>query len=297
MKKFTASPIFKFLPDKMALKIMYKNAFLRAIDLKSPKTFNEKLQWLKLYNRDPGYTKMVDKYEAKKYVASVIGEEYIIPTYGVYNSFDEIDFDALPDQFVLKCTHGSGDVVIVRDKNAFDRDAAKAKLTKSLKTNYYKISREWPYKNVKPRIIAEMLLKERCNDGDDSEPRGIRDYKFMCFNGKMEYVFVCSGRFDKEGLHATFFDSNWNLMDFEHNDPSEKSGFPKPKTYSKMLSLSEELSKNIPFVRIDFYECDEKIYFGEITFFSGGGFEPFQPEEWDRKLGDLITLPEKYSNK
>ena len=183
MKKFTASPVFKILPDKMALKIMYKNAFLKAIDLKSPKTFNEKLQWLKLYNRDPEYTKMVDKYEAKKYVASVIGEEYIIPTYGVYNSFNEIDFDALPDQFVLKCTHGSGDVVVVKDKDSFDKAAAEKKLTKSLKTNYYKISREWPYKNVKPRIIAEMYLEDSCDShaDDPSYEPGLTDYKIFCF--------------------------------------------------------------------------------------------------------------------
>ena len=213
MKKFTSTPIFKYLPDKVALKIIYKNVFLKKLDLNDPKTFNEKLQWLKLYNRKPEYTKMVDKYEAKKYAAQIIGEEYIIPTYGVYNSFNEIDFDALPEQFVLKCTHGSGDVVIVKDKSAFDKSEAEKKLAKSLKTNYYKISREWPYKSVKPRIIAEMLLKESCGNCNDSESAGIKDYKFMCFNGKMEYVFVCSGRFDKEGLHSTFFDSNWNLMD------------------------------------------------------------------------------------
>lgn len=282
MKKFAASPLFKYLPDKLALKIQYKNIFLRPLNLKNPQTFNEKLQWLKLYNRNPEYSKMVDKYEAKKYVASITGEEYIIPTYGVYDNFDEIDFDALPNQFVLKCTHGSGDVVICRDKASFDIEAARKKLTKSLKTNYYKISREWPYKNVKPRIIAEKFLD---NQGGD-----LNDYKMMCFGGKMKCSFVCSDRFSNEGLCVTFFDLDWNVMPFERDHPRKESGIPRPQKYEEMIALAEKLSQDLIFTRIDFYEIGGLVYFGEITLFPGGGFERFTPEEWDYTIGSWMEL-------
>ena len=282
MKKFQASPVFKHLPDDLALKIMYKNIFLKDLDLENPQTFNEKLQWLKLYNRKPEYAKMVDKYEAKKYVASIIGEEHIIPTYGVWKRFDDIDFNELPNQFVLKCTHGSGDVVVCKDKSQLDMVSAKIKLEKSLKTDYYKIGREWPYKKVEPQIIAEQFMQNSTGT--------LNDYKFMCFNGNVKCSFVCSGRFTDRGLHVTFFDREWNVLPFERDHPHEKSGLPKPEKYEDMLRLAEKLSEKLPFARIDFYEIDGLIYFGEITFFPGGGFEAFQPEEWDYTLGSWIEL-------
>lgn len=286
MRKFQSSPLFKYLPDDVALKIMYKNVFLTKLDLKNPKTFNEKLQWLKLYNRKPEYSKMVDKYEAKKYVSSIIGENYIIPTLGVWEHFDDIDFDKLPNQFVLKCTHGSGDVFVVKDKSEFDVSDAKIKMEKSLSTNYYKISREWPYKNVQPRIIAEKFIQNNYNGKEE-----LNDYKFMCFNGKVKCSFVCSGRFTDRGLHVTFFDREWNVLPFKRDYPYEEKGLLKPKRYDEMLELSEKLSEELPFSRIDFYEVNGQIYFGEITLFPGGGFEAFQPEEWDYRLGSWLTLP------
>lgn len=278
MKKIQSSPVFKYLPDELALKIQYKNIFLKDLDLENPKTFNEKLQWLKLYNRKPEYTKMVDKYEAKKYVASVIGEEYIIPTYGVWDSFDDIDFDKLPNQFVLKCTHGSGDVIVVKDKTKLDILSAKVKLEKSLKTNYYKISREWPYKDVKPRIIAEKYM-------EDENTKDLTDYKIYCFNGKCDYVMACIDRFKGE-TKFIYFDREWNMQKDFSNDGMQYGDFikvKKPTNIDKMFHFASILSKDIPFVRIDFYECNDKLYFGEITFFPSGGFD-----------GDRLSKVEEY---
>ena len=283
MKKFAASPIFRLLPDKLALKIQYKNTFLRPLNLKNPQTFNEKLQWLKLYNRKPEYSKMVDKYEAKKYVASIIGEEYIIPTYGVYNSFDEIDFEALPNQFVLKCTHGSGDVVICKDKASFDYENARKKLTKSLKTNYYKIGREWPYKNVKPRIIAEKFL----DDGNGC----LRDYKIFCFSGEAKLILIASDRFTSSEPKFDYFDNNFKYLEFDWTHPRSKSNIPqKPQLFDVMMNLAETLSTDIPHLRVDFYEFEDKVFFGELTFFHAGGFTDFTPDEWDFTIGEWIKL-------
>ena len=283
MKKFAASPVFKLLPDKLALKIQYKNTFLKPLNLKKPQTFNEKLQWLKLYNRKPEYSKMVDKYEAKKYVASIIGEEYIIPTYGVYDSFDEIDFDELPNQFVLKCTHGSGDVVICKDKANLDIEAARQKLTKSLKTNYYKISREWPYKSVKPRIIAEKFLVDSSGD--------IKDYKIFCFNGKAKMMLIASDRFTAVEPRFDYFDNSFNYLDFDWTHPRSTERIPeKPINFETMLKLAEELSSNMIHLRVDFYETGNMVYFGELTFFHAGGFTPFTPDEWDYTIGQWIHL-------
>lgn len=272
------------LPDKTYVKWNYWANLKKRLNLKNPKTFNEKLQWLKLYDRKPIYTTMVDKYEVKKYVANLIGEEYIIPTLGVWDSPEEIDFDSLPDRFVLKVTHDSGGLVICKDKGKLDIEAAKAKLTRSLKRDYYLQSREWPYKNVKRCIIAEAYMSD--NKGN------LDDYKLMCFDGQVKCSFVCSERFSGKGLHVTFFDREWKVMPFERSYPSVKEGFPKPVQYEKMVELAQKLSKNIPFVRVDFYEVDGKIYFGELTFYPGSGFEAFQPESWDETLGSWIQLPQ-----
>lgn len=275
------------LSDKKYIELRYFSFFLKELNLDNPKSFNEKLQWLKLYDRNSKYTKMVDKYEVKKYVSNIIGEEYIIPTLGIYNSFEEINFDKLPNQFVLKCTHDSGGIVICKDKNNLDIKQAKKKINKSLKKNYYYSGREWPYKNVKPRIIIEKYI-------DDGKNTQLNDYKVMCFNGKAKCSFVCTERDNKElGLAVTFFDLDWKKMPFKRHYRTSNKKIDKPRNYQKMIELSEKLSKNIPFVRVDWYEIKGKLYFGELTFYPGAGFEEFDPEEWDYKLGEMLKLPDK----
>lgn len=270
------------LDDEKYLKIRFKDSMGKDLNLKNPQTFNEKLQWLKLYNRNPEYTKMVDKYEAKEYVASIIGEQYIIPTLGIYDTWDEIDFDKLPNQFVIKSTHDSGGYAICKNKNSFDYNKAKKKIEKSLKHNFYYAGREWPYKDVKPRIIIEKYME------DNNSPE-LTDYKVMCFNSKPLITFTCTERFS-EGLKVTFFDKDWNKMPFERHYKSSEKEILKPQNYNTMMNLSEKMSKNIPFVRIDWYEINGELYFGEYTFYPGCGFEEFTPEEWDYKLGKLINI-------
>lgn len=226
---------------------------------------------------------MVDKYEAKKYVANIIGEEYIIPTLGIWDKFDDIDFDSLPNQFVLKCTHDSGGLVICEDKSRLDIKRARKKIVKSLRTNYYYLHREWPYNNVKPRIIAEKYMK-------DSQTTDLNDYKLMMFNGELKCSFVVSNRYSTSGLNVTFYDQEWNVMPFERHYTIDKRDIEKPVSYNIMLQLAEKLSKDIHFVRVDFYEIQGKPYFGELTFYPGSGFEEFTPEEWDYKLGEMIKL-------
>jgi hypothetical protein len=237
---------------------------------------------------------MVDKCEAKNYVASIIGEEYIIPTLGVWDSFDEIDFDELPNQFVLKCTHGSGDVVVVKDKKSFDIDFAKVKIEKSLKTDYYKIGREWPYKNVKPRIFAEKYMEDTTltvsQKEDACAEKGLTDYKVFCFNGEAKFMLIATDRFTSQELKFDYFDKEFNWLDFEWTHIRSKVKPQKPPMFEEMFQLAEKLGKGLPHVRVDFYQVGEKIYFGELTFFHAGGFEKFTPEEWDYKIGSWIDL-------
>lgn len=275
------------IPDEIFIKAYYYNVFHKHIDLKNPQTFNEKLQWLKLYDRKPEYTTMVDKYAVKQYVADKIGEEYIIPTLGVWNNFDEIDFNNLPNQFVLKCTHDSGGLIICKDKRLLDVKAAKKKIGKSLKHNYYLSGREWPYKNVKPRIIAEKYMI-------NSDINDLPDYKIHCFDGEAKFILVCSERFSDNGTKEDFLDIHWNKLPFKrpHLNGSKKI-LKKPAGFNRMLELSKKLSKNIPFIRCDFYEIDGQVYFGELTFFPASGFDVFEPAEWDYKLGSWLELPIK----
>lgn len=271
----------KIKSDENYLKMMYFCKFGKKLNLVNPKGFNEKLQWLKLYDHKSEYTALIDKYEAKKTVARYIGEEYIIPTLGVWNSFDEIDFDSLPNQFVLKCTHDSGGLVICHDKNKLDIKAARKKIETSLKKNYYYSGREWPYKNVPHRIIAEQYM------ADD-----LRDYKLFCFDGVPRMTLVCSERFTKDGLKEDFYDEAWNHLNVQR--PAHGNAIlpiQRPKQYELMKKLAAKLSEKMPFARIDFYEINEKVYFGEITFYPASGFEGFKPEEWDLKLGEWIKLP------
>ena len=234
------------------------------------------------------YTKMVDKYEVKKYIADLIGEEYIIPTIAVYNNFDEINFSKLPNKFVIKCTHDSGGLVICKDKKKFDIDSARNKINKSLKINYYRYGREWPYKNVKPRIIIEKYMEDK----NDCE---LRDYKFYCFDGYVKALLVATNRQNEtEELCFDYFDNKYKHMNLtNHWHPNAKVIPHKPKKFEDMLKLAQKLSKGIPHVRVDFYEVDGKIYFGELTFFDMAGFLKIHPDDWELEWGNLIKLPYK----
>ena len=277
---------YNWMSDEQFLKKEYFLQMGKKLNLNDPKTFNEKLQWLKIHNRKPEYTTMVDKYAAKQYVADRIGERYIIPTLGVWEHFDDIDFDNLPNQFVLKCTHDSGGIVICRDKSKLDKKAAKKKLEYYLRRKYYYIHREWPYKNVPKRIIAEQYLS---NDEKSDE---LSDYKVLCFNGEPKLIEIHRGRFS--GHHTQdFYDVNWNKTEFEQpEDPLSDEIMKKPVFADKMLELSRTLAENIPHVRIDWYYTGGKLLFGEITFFDGSGFCPFIDNQ-DEILGSWITLPQK----
>lgn len=277
--------LLRELPDKVYLQMLFFKHFHKFINFKNPKTFNEKLQWLKLYNRKPEYTTMVDKYLVKDYVASKIGEEFIVPTLGVWNHANEIDFDSLPNQFVLKWNHDSGSVIICKDKSMFDAKLARQKLAQFENHNGYWYGREWPYKNVKTRIIAEKYLT------DDEQSNSLTDFKMHCFNGKVEIILVCCNRFEKTGLVEAFFDREWNQLNLRRPKVKKPSiGIERPKELDQMIELAERLSENIPFVRVDFYVSRKKIYFGEITFFAASGFLPFVPKEWDRKLGEMLKI-------
>jgi hypothetical protein len=253
-------------------------------NLENPQTYTEKIQWLKLNDRHEEYTQLVDKYEAKDYVANIIGSEHIIPTLGVWNHFDEIDFDQLPNQFVLKTTHDSGGVVIVSDKSKFDKKKARKKLEKSLKNRFYFIHREYPYKNVQPRIIAEKFMV-------DESGTELKDYKFFCFNGEVKMLFIATDR--PKDTHIDFYDAQFNHLPFERGYKNSKKEIKKPNGFDKMIALAEKLSTGFPHVRVDLYDINGDIYFGEMTFFPGAGVEPFKPAIWDKKIGDWLELPQK----
>ena len=274
-------------PDKLYLKILFRIKMGKKLDLNQPKTYSEKLQWLKLYNRNPLYTSLVDKFSVKEYVSKKIGKEHIIPTLGVWNKFENIDFSQLPNQFVLKCTHDSGGLVICKDKSKFDIENARKIIKKSLKCKYYKSYREWPYKNVIPRIIAETYMEDESGE--------LKDYKFFCFNGKVKALFIASDRQKKgEDTKFDFFDRDFNHLPFTNGHPNASDSPQKPHMFEKMIVLAETLSKGFPHVRIDLYEVGTKIYFGEMTFFHWSGFVPFNPESWDYKFGEWLQLPSKY---
>lgn len=276
--------LFIWLPDRQYLQLIYLLEMGQFLNLREPKTFNQKLQWLKLYNRKPEYTIMVDKYEVKKYVAEIIGEEYIIPTLGVWDSFDEIDFENLPNQFVLKCTHDSGGLVICKDKTKLDKKAIKKKIEKCLKRNFYLYGREWPYKNVPRRIIAEKYMTNGNNE--------LEDYKVHNFNGTPKVILVCRERFKNSPLIEDFYSDKWEILDIRRpGHPNSPEPMNCPDNLEKMLMLSRELSKDIPFLRTDFYAIENRIYFGELTFFPAAGISSFEPAEWDTIWGNWLKLP------
>lgn len=281
------SRLSHIIPDKAYLKYIYRAHFGKKLNLKQPKTFNEKLNWLKLYNRDPKYCDFVDKDKVKKYISETIGEQYVIPTLGVWERFEDIDFNSLPDRFVLKCTHDSGSTVICRDKSNFDLDSARKKITRKLGMNLYWHGREWPYKDVKPRIIAEEYMEQ---EGSDD----LTDYKFYCFNGEPRFLYVSIGLSNHSTARIGFVSLDWEKMPFRRNDfaPLEELP-PKPATFETMIEFAKKLSENIPFLRVDFYEINGKLYFGELTFYPGAGFTVLEPAEWDEKIGEWIKLPTK----
>lgn len=277
--------------DKTYLKWKYRFTMGYFFDIEKPKSFYEKLQWLKLYNHQPEYTTMVDKYAVKKYVADKIGERYIIPTLAVYDSSDEIDFDKLPNQFVLKCTHDSGGIVICKDKSKLNIKEAVDKLRKGLKKNFYWQTREWPYKNVKPRIIAEKYMEE------DERP-SLNDYKVLTFDGKVKLIEVHIGRYTKHHTQD-FYDREWNKTSISQGSFGKVSDviIERPALLDEMVRLSEILAENIPHVRIDWYIVENQLYFGEITFFDGSGFDSWDRYEDDLLMGSWITLPAKKSQR
>lgn len=273
------------VPDTWEIRRVFKKRLGYKCDLMHPRTFNEKIQWLKLHDRKELYPKLVDKHEAKHVIGNLIGNEYIIPTLGVWNRFDDIDFSKLPNQFVLKCTHDSASVVLCKDKSSFQTSVAREKLTKALKTDYYHyIGKQWAYKGIERKIIAEAYL-------DEGNDLGLTDYKFMVFGGKCKCIFVCVGRQSKLRLDA--YDMDWQLMPFTRNNhPNLKERIPRPKGYETMLFIAEKVAGFVdnPFVRVDFYEVNGKVYFGEVTFYPEGGLGSFNPMEWDYVLGDWIEL-------
>ena len=280
-----------WMNDVTYIKLRYRSTMGRRLNLKNPVTYNEKLQWLKLYNRDPRYTQLVDKAAVKEYVKDTIGEEYLIPTHGVYDSADQIDFDKLPQQFVLKCTHDSGGILICKDKSELNQEEARAKLESVRKKSFYYVNREWPYKNVKPRLVAESYMEDSCT-GE------LRDYKFFCFGGEPKLLFVASDRQTPgEEVKFDFFDMSYRHLQLRNGHPNAKVPPEKPQNFELMKELAAKLSQGMPHVRVDFYEVDGKVYFGELTFFHFSGIVPFQPDCWDETIGSWLELPPKKVSK
>lgn len=292
---------FNWIPDEQYLKIAYRIKMGKMLDLNNPQTFNEKIQWLKLHDRRPEYTQMVDKIEAKKLVANAIGEEYIIPTLGVWNHFDEIDFDKLPDQFVLKCSHDSGGLVICRDKSKLDKEAARKKIESCLKHNFYWGQREWPYKNVKPRILAEKYMEDnKTHDLRDYENtvQGLVDYKFFCFDGSPKLLYISKGLEDHSTAEISFYSMTGEEEEFHRRDYKPYHNAILPDNFEKMKQLSERIARKVnnPFVRVDLYSINGKLFFSEITFSPCSGMLPFEPSSADLLLGRMIQLPNKTGN-
>lgn len=283
---FSDKGYFDRLSDEKYLKIKYRAKTKKKLKLDNPETFNEKLQWLKLYNRKSSYTLMVDKYLVRDYIKNEIGEQYLIPLLDVWNSPDEINFDELPERFVLKCNHNSGlGMCICNDKSGLDTEAVRKELKQGISQNYYLTGREWPYKDVPRKIVAEKFL--------ESDSGELIDYKIHCFNGVPRFILVCRDRFAESGLTEDFYTPEWERMQLKRPDiPNASTQIPKPEKLDEMLRLAEKLSGEIPFLRIDFYFVKGKIYFSELTFYPASGFEGFDPPEWDKLFGEWLELPE-----
>lgn len=285
VRPMVSNGMLRWMSDEMFEKIVFKASLGYKLDLNNPKTFNEKLQWLKLYNRKPEYTRMVDKYKVREYIREKLGDEYLIPLLGVWDSVEDIDFNVLPDQFVLKCNHDQGSVVVCKDKSTFDVETAKRKLSRKLAKDQYTAIREWPYKDVPRKIIAEKYM----TDSDDSSD--FTDYKFFCFNGYVDCVMVCLERSSGD-TKFYFFDKDWKLKRLNLRGKNAPDGFtiPKPDQMDKMFEVAAKLSKGLPFARVDLYQSNGHVYFGEITFFPDSGFDANLLPETDQYFGSLIHL-------
>lgn len=279
--------LYNNMDDKKFIEKMFKATMDYPLNLENPKSFNEKLQWLKLYDRNPLYTKLVDKYEVREYISEKIGEDYLIPLLGVWDDPEEIDFDSLPNKFVLKCNHNSGlGMCICTDKSKIDIKKVKNELKSGLAQNYYLNGREWPYKNVSRKIICEKYMT-------DETGKNLRDYKFYCFDGKPKIVGIYQDRNSDKETTGDFFDMNFEWVDLRFGMPNALNKPQKPQKFQEMIKIAEILSEGMPEVRVDLYISNNKIYFGELTFFDGGGFDKIEPLEWDYKLGSWIKLPKK----
>lgn len=278
------SIISPFFSDKAYLKLFYRLVFKRKLNLDNPQTFSEKLQWFKLNWKQPEFTQMVDKYKVREIVADLIGTDYLIPLLGVWDNFEEIDFDKLPNQFVLKTNHDSQGVIVCKDKSHFDKKAANKKLSKCLKHNYYYNSREYPYKDVPRKIVAEQYM-------EDKRYGELRDYKFFCFKGKCKFFFIATGR-RKNELKFDFFDRNLHSMPVRQGHPNSEILPEFPENINEMISIAEKLSRNYPQIRVDLYNIEGKVYFGEFTVFHNGGLVRYEPESYDELFGSYIQLPE-----
>lgn len=278
--------LLKNMPAADFLRRYYLAQMGKPLNLENPVRYTEKLQWLKLWDHRPEYTTMVDKYAVKAYVAEKIGPEYVVPLLGAWDRAEDIDFDALPERFVLKTTHDSGGIVVCRDKASLDIPAARRKLRRFLKRNYYDHNREWPYKNVKPRIISEAFL-------EDSRLGELRDYKFFTFGGEPKVLYIAQGRGSGAETTADFFDMEFRHLPFTIDHDMAPIPPEKPENFELMQELARKLSRGTPQLRVDFYEVDGKVYFGEMTFFHCTGMHPFHPEEWDYRFGEWVTLPDK----
>lgn len=274
-----------FFTTRQYIKLRWRLVIGESLNLKNPQTYNEKLQWLKVYYRDPLYTSLVDKFKVKQFVSDIIGSQYVIPLIASWDSVEEIEWDKLPNQFVIKCSHDCGGMIICRDINTLNIDAAKRKLKNCLKTNYYYKSREWPYKDVKTKIFAETYMEDEYGE--------LRDYKFFCFNGEVKAMFIASDRSKITDTCFDFYDADFNHLPFTQWHPNATAVIEKPKSFEKMKELASKLSQGMPHVRVDFYEVKGQIYFGEFTFFHYGGMMPFSPKEWDYTFGIWLTLPQK----
>ena len=275
--------------SELFLKVYYWMRTGRRLNLDNPLSFQEKTQWMKLHYTDPLYTQMVDKYQVRQIVSDKIGEKYLIPLLGVYDSFDEIDFSILPNQFVIKATHDSNSIIRCLDKSKLNIRTTRRRINKRLRKNYFYEGREYPYKNVHPRIIIERLI----SIGNDFS---LPDFKFFCFNGKPELLFVATDRFKKDGPYFTFFDLDWNELPLKakgHPGIKPHTVLQRPYLFEEMKRIVEALCFDIPFVRIDVYAAEGRLFFGEYTFFHDGGVVDFEPEEWNLKLGEMIHLPTK----
>ncbi len=277
-----------FIPDETYLKIMFRYYVGKKLNISTPQTYNEKLQWIKLNDRKPIYTVMVDKVKARQFVSERIGEEYLIPSIGIWDSPNEIDFDSLPAQFVLKCNHNSGKgMIICKDKSSLDIDNTKKLLREGLEENYYYLGREWPYKDVPRKILGEKYMV-------DESGKELKDYKVMCFNGEPKVIELHMGRFTN---HQTqdFYDTKWNKLNISQNMVSQYKTSnditPPPPALEEMIDLSRILAENTLHLRVDWYSVNGRLFFGELTFFDGSGFDPYDRYEDDLMLGSWITLP------